>query len=175
MTIYELDDILSLKDWDKISAEIEKRGFRQAGEVGQWEFKPSILHEQSAYKKSAIQRDELADREYYGTIFQENETYKGLIFITLTLFKIYKDRSNVSAPIRSRLFTDAPFVAEYVREINSPYKCDICGKEYIKKELCEYAGRLLCCDCLATAFDEECEKTSYRASKSGQKTDYIHM
>ncbi len=33
MTIYELDDILAIMDYEKICKEIESRGFRRAGEV----------------------------------------------------------------------------------------------------------------------------------------------
>ncbi len=134
---------------------VERHGFRKAGEVGEWEFKPKILHEQSAYRKSAIQKDDPADKEYYGTLYQDNKTYDGLTFISLTLWVILRDRDNIFVPRRSLLFTDAPYNAEYVREINSPYKCDRCGKEYIKKELCEHNDKFLCDNCLVKTMDRD--------------------
>ncbi len=106
MTIEELDEILALLDWDAICAEIEARGFRRAGEVGEWEFPPAILHEESAYRQSALQVDKVADKEYYGTILRDNRIYKGLTFITLTLFVIRYDGNPVSVPTRSLLFVD---------------------------------------------------------------------
>ncbi len=155
MTIYELDDILALMDWDKICEELEKHGFRKAGEVGEWEFKPKILHEQSAYRKSAIQKDDSADKEYYGTLYQDNKTYEGLTFISLTLWVILRDRENISVPRISLLFTDAPYDDVYIKQINSPYKCDRCGDEHIKKELCEHDDKFLCDKCLVKTMDEE--------------------
>ncbi len=155
MTIYELDDILALKDWDKICSELEKQGFRRAGEIGEHEFKPNILQEQSAYSKSAIQRDDPADKEYYATLYQDNKTYKGLTFISLMLWVIMRDKGNISVPKISLLFTDAPYDDAYIKRINSTYKCDLCGDEYIKKELSEHDDEFLCDDCMAKTIEEE--------------------
>ncbi len=154
MTIYELDDILALRDWDKISAKIERHGFRQAGEVGEWEFKPEILCDESAYQKSVLQKDEPANKEYYGTLYKDNKVYEGFTFISLTLCVIMQEHNNVSVPKRSLLFTDAPYNAEYVRRINSPYKCDKCRAEYIKKDLIEHNDLFLCNDCFCREFDK---------------------
>ncbi len=155
MTINELDNILALKDWNKISAEIEKHGFRQAGEVGEWEFKPKILCEESAYCESASQTDVTAGKMYRGTLYRDNKTYEGFTFITLTLWLTLRDKNNVSIPKRSLLFTDAPYNAAYIREINSPYPCDRCGKVYIKKKLCEEDDKFLCDKCFVKTIEEE--------------------
>ena len=155
MTIYELDDILALRDWDKISAEIERRGFRQAGDEDKWEFKPEILYDESAYRKSVLQKDDPSNKEYYGTLYTDNKVYEGFTFISLTLFVIVREHDNVSIPKRLLLFTDAPYNAEYVMEMNSPYKCEKCGAEYIKKDLIEYDDKFLCGDCLFREVDRE--------------------
>ncbi len=150
MTIYELDEILALLDWEKICEVLEAHGFRKAGEVGKWEFKPRVLHEQSAYCESAIGKDIAARLEYYGTLFKDNKVYEGRSFISLTLFEVFcQSGKNLSVPRRSLLFTDAPCDPEYIRAMNSPYKCDKCGEEYIKSELYEYDDKFLCFKCLA--------------------------
>ncbi len=155
MTIYELDDILALMDWDKICTELEKCGFRQAEKAGEYEFKPEILKEQSGSRQSAIQKDVSANKEYYGILYRDNKVYKGVTFVWLILFVVLRDRNHVSVPRRAILFTDAPYNAKYVKAINSPYRCDNCGTVYIKKELCEHNGKFLCDECLIKAIDED--------------------
>ncbi len=108
MTIYELDEILTLKDWDKICEEIEKRGFRRIDQVEKKKIGFWKLCEKSAYHKSALQKDEPTDKEYYGTLYQQNKKYKGKSFISLALFIIRRDRNNVSVPRKVLLFTDLP-------------------------------------------------------------------
>ncbi len=154
MNIYELDDIIALKNWDKICEELEKQGLRKAGEVGNWEFDPKIIITESAYHKSAFQKDDPNDKEYRVTLYQDNDTYKGKTFVTLDLMLILRDYEDVPVPRRSLLFTDAPYNAEYIREMNSLCKCYKCGDEYLKKFLCEYEGNFLCTECFVKVYQK---------------------
>lgn len=57
MTIEELKKIIEIMDYDGICAEIEKRGFRRAGEDGIWEFELSSLWNKSGYIKGITKED----------------------------------------------------------------------------------------------------------------------
>ena len=108
-------------------------------------------YDESAYRKSVLQKDEPSNKEYYGTLYTDNKVYEGFTFISLTLFVIMREHDNVSVPKRLLLFIDAPYNAEYVMEMNAPYKCEKCGAEYIKKDLIEHNDMF---SCVTIAFAE---------------------
>ncbi len=155
MTIYELDDILAIMDYEKICKEIESRGFRRAGEVcvEPWEFNIDAIHKKSGYHQSAVQKDEFNKKEYYGTLYKDNEVYEGLTFISLTLFVALPKYDYTPLPTRGILFTDAPYNPYYVLEMNSPYKCDRCGKEDMKRNLSELDDKYYCDHCFVKTMD----------------------
>ncbi len=155
MTIYELDDILDLKDADKIIDELQLRGFRRADTQKIWEFDHKSIREDCAYHRSAIQTDKLNNKDYCGTLYTNGNKYKGLTFITLFILKVKQNDGYVSIPTKAFLFTDAPYNEEYVTEMNSPCECHKCKKSYIKKELIKDENQLLCENCFADKADEE--------------------
>ncbi len=156
MNIHELDAILALKDWDKICAEIEKRGFRHTDQEGIREFPD---HHTCTYSEWAGHVDEAARRKYAGGLFQNHPKYEGVTFISLLLFAKWRD-SDEMIPIQFDQYTDAPYDPEYVRASNAPYGCDGCGRVAIKKKL--FAGfsgdgRFLCEACLQKDMTEYIE------------------
>ncbi len=64
MTIEELQEIIKIMDYDGICAEIEKRGFRKAGEDGVWEFNLWSLWDKSGYAKGITKEDKKTDKYF---------------------------------------------------------------------------------------------------------------
>ncbi len=64
-------------------------------------------------------------------------------------------RKRVPIPKKTMIFTDAPINEEYLRDINSIVKCDLCGEEYVKKQLLDYENKKLCGKCFCFEMDRQ--------------------
>ncbi len=169
MTINELTEILSLMNLEKICSAIEEKGFRKAGESGIWEFNLSTLKKESADKIQVSEMDEATEQIFELTFFENCRAYEGFTFIEVFLMKRVKTKKiKIPIPRKRILFTDAPYNEEYERDINSIVKCDLCRREYIKKELVEYYGKRYCGFCCSFVLGMEYEKDR-RAKKRTKK------
>ncbi len=156
MTIEELKEIIEIMDYDGICAEIEKRGFRRAGEDGVWEFELSSLWNKSSYIKGITKEDKKTDKYFRIKLYKDCTDYEGLTFVSVCFSKIEKfKRRRVPIPKKTMIFTDAPINEEYLRDINSIVECDLCGKEYVKKQLLDYENKRLCCGCFCFKMDKQ--------------------
>lgn len=155
MTIFDLDEILKIMNWDEICEKIKKYGFREAEEGTVCEFDIDELYKKSKYHKHAIQKDEAKDKEYFGTLYKNCKQYEGLTFISITLFVIRRDHDNISVPQKSILLTDAPYNKEFVEEMNSICVCPNCGKTFVKKDMSKYKQQFFCINCYMDKIDKE--------------------
>ncbi len=155
MTFYELDKILSIKDFEKICEEIERCGFRSVGESGPWEFE--YMKKADGFKSFHIlKKDKRARKEYFASLYTNCENYEGVTFISIVLFTLERYRFKyISVPAKSILFTDAPYNEEFDKGINSTVKCDVCKKEFARKDLIRYTGQLMCVECVLKKTDEK--------------------
>ncbi len=157
MTEKEFEEIISLKDRDGILTELKKHGFREAGVEGEREFDHEIISSESAYCKKIIVEDIPDGREYQGYMYKDNSKYEGKTFIIFNIYAVLRD-FNRTIPRTTILLTDAPYDIEYELRAVSPYACDRCKKEYIKKKLYLFETELLCYECLSQVIEYERRK-----------------
>ncbi len=151
MTIKELDKILELKDFDKIRAKLESRGFRHVNEIGTPEFELGIIYLSSNHVESSTQADKEGRLQYRGIILKDCNDYEGITFIEIVILMSFSQAYPKYLPTNAAMFTDAPINEEYERALNSPYLCESCGKECIKKAMSDFDNKLLCDDCFNKA------------------------
>ncbi len=156
MTIEKLKEIIEIMDYDGICAEIEKRGFRKAGDKGVFEFNLCSLWDKSGYQKRIVKKDKKTKKHFSITLYKDCKDYEGLTFMEVCFSKMKKEkRKRISIPKDIVLYTDAPINEEYERDINSIVKCGLCGKEYVKKELLPYDIKMLCGACFCFEMDRQ--------------------
>ncbi len=155
MTINELKEILSATDMNIISYEIKRRGFRTTNEHSMKEYPYHVLFADFLNLPHAMQYDESKNEKYHGTIYTNCKGFEDLTFITVTrfVFKTHPKHDPAYIPVEGMVFTDAPYNDDFIKEINLPYKCDKCQKEFIKKDMISINLRVLCEDCYTAEID----------------------
>ncbi len=142
--------------YGKISEELKKRGFRITNEYSVREFPYNVLFADFLMLPHLMQYDEKKNEKYHGTIITNCKGYEDLTFITITRF-IYKttpEHGPAYIPAEGMTFTDAPYNDEFINEIDQPYKCDKCHKEFIKKDMISRDDKILCEDCYVEEIDK---------------------
>ncbi len=163
MNINELENILELKNLRKMSYRLKKLGFRRTNIYNYKEFELINL----ANDITASKRDEENLKEYFGI----QKSYSNITFISIMISHIKDD--DIAVPIKLLHFTDAPYNEEYINDINSKYNCNICGKEYLKKNLTKYNKFILCNKCRITKLIEENNVFLKELYKNGELSNFL--
>ncbi len=156
MTIADCKEILALENYDDIVAELKRRGFREGGEDGVWEFEPFSLQTESGLVERIVQKNKRNKTQYSAVLYKENKRYEGATFLCVTLCKrVRKGWKRIPIPAKSMIFTDAPQKEGYEREMNASLPCAHCGNAFAKKSLLAYNGRWLCGECFRREMNKE--------------------
>ncbi len=146
-----LDEIVAIMDIEKMSAQLEKEGFRRAGQEGIWEWEYLWIKEHCIEEGRVSCEDVFADREYRVKVY----TGEGGIFIILSVLRIERAFDNLPVPWKSFLYTNLPMREEYEREQRVVVRCDGCKKELEKGETTAFYGRRYCGKCLLKNIKKE--------------------
>ncbi len=154
MKIEELNNIVSTMDIEKIKEALEKRGYRNASIDGTWEFDPIAIAKAKNVENSERYEDIWADKVFVGDIHTQVTEYPNVKFIVITVKNVYRNKNNLEVPFEMILYTDAPIDIAYEQEQNKLFACELCKKQFPKRELCEVNGKLICDDC----FEEDLKR-----------------
>ncbi len=154
MKVEELKKIVSTLSVETMGEMLEEKGFRHTNRYLIEEFKP-LLFWGITPDETVESEDKENDFKYIAKLYRQIKGYEGITFVDLVVWKLHRNQKCPMTPRKILLYTDAPINEEYEREQASPIKCAKCKKTYIKKEVMEWYGKVLCQRCVAiTALSE---------------------
>ncbi len=157
LTIKQLQEIVSSKNYQKICLDIEELGFRfvDVGKIPRFEY--YMLRDHSSMERCIAYEDAERRLKYEVTAYQGANKCEGMTNVRFALYR-YNEEAKMYFPWKMRVFTDAPFNEEYEMKRGDLHSCICCLFEYAKTELIEMFGKYICPKCLAQKINEEFSK-----------------